>query len=64
MLNYSKFSILILLSFSLFSCVSNPLPTIDSFQPAEFIEQEKDSIEATSKLGPINNFEYLLMRML
>ena len=40
MLNYSKFLILILLSFSLFSCASNPLPTIDSFQPAEFIEQE------------------------
>jgi hypothetical protein len=55
--HYSKFLIPILLSFSLFSCASNPLPTVDSFQPADFIEQEKDSIEATSKLGPKNNFE-------
>jgi len=55
--NYSKFLITILISLSLFACASNPLPTIDSFQPSEFIEQEKDSVEATSKLGPKNNFE-------
>ena len=57
MFTYSKFLISILLSFSLFSCVSNPLPSNDSFLPSEFIEQEKSVIEQTSQLGPKNDFE-------
>ena len=51
-----KLSIALLISMTLYSCASNPIPAIDSFQPSEFIAEQQPQIEETSKYGPINTF--------
>jgi type IV pilus assembly protein PilQ len=56
MIKNFKLAIVILLSIAVFSCAKNPLPEIEAFKPAEFIEEQKPVIEETSKFGPKNNF--------
>jgi len=51
-----KLSIALLISMTLYSCASNPIPAIDSFQPSEFIAEQQPQIEETSKYGPVNTF--------
>ena len=44
-------------SLVLYSCGSNPLPSPESFSPAEFISEQEPIIEETSKFGPLNDYE-------
>ena len=51
-----KLSITLLISIILYSCASNPIPPVDSFQPSEFIVEQQNQIEETSKYGPVNTY--------
>ena len=44
------------MSIILYSCASNPIPPVDSFQPSEFIAEQQSQIEETSKYGPQNTY--------
>ena len=56
MINNIKLSIVLLASITLYSCASNPIPEVDSFSPSEFIAEQKNVLQETSKYGPKNIF--------